>query len=166
MQTSLLFELATPVIWVAEDTRSGMDSLCFGLRSDGPPCACRIIRGRKSRNSEAFFDEVSAALQFPEYFGENWNAFEDCLRDLADICPLPHFLFISQASQLLADEEDMLRVMLQMVTDTSALWQSVSSGPIPLKLVLQEDAANMPVLMNRLRSAGVTPASLADFPPR
>ena len=40
------------------------------------------MRGRKSLTTPHFFDESSAALQFPYYFGENWDAFHDCLTDL------------------------------------------------------------------------------------
>src|SRR5438552_17320122 len=45
--------------------------------------ACRVLRGHKCRTSDQLFDEFGAALQFPEYFGENWDALNDCLTDLA-----------------------------------------------------------------------------------
>jgi hypothetical protein len=43
--------------------------------------AVRFIRGVKSISRPAFFDEASAALQFPAYFGYNWDAFDECLCD-------------------------------------------------------------------------------------
>src|SRR4051794_24484168 len=42
----------------------------------------RLVRGRKCDTQESLFDEWAAALQFPDYFGENWDAFADCLRDV------------------------------------------------------------------------------------
>lgn len=32
---------------------------------------------------DAFLQVVSRALQFPDYFGMNWDAFEDCITDLS-----------------------------------------------------------------------------------
>ena len=43
----------------------------------------RFARGKKAGNVADFFDEFSAALQFPFYFGENWDAFSDCFDDLS-----------------------------------------------------------------------------------
>jgi hypothetical protein len=47
----------------------------------------RIVRGRKMRGYQGLFDEFSAALQFPWYFGENGNAFDECLADLSWLPP-------------------------------------------------------------------------------
>jgi hypothetical protein len=37
-----------------------------------------VVRGRKMRTRNALYDELGAALQFPSYFGENWNAVHEC----------------------------------------------------------------------------------------
>ena len=54
--------------------------------------AARVLRGAKMRTTAALFDEVAAVLQFPPYFGENWDALDECLADLewlhADACAL------------------------------------------------------------------------------
>ena len=40
------------------------------------------IRGARCRSVNDFFKEYSAAFQFPAYFGENWNAWDECACDL------------------------------------------------------------------------------------
>ncbi len=45
--------------------------------------AARVVRGNKMRTTPAFFDEFAAAFQFPAYFGENWDAFDECVTDLS-----------------------------------------------------------------------------------
>ena len=40
------------------------------------------IRGARCRSVSDFFKEYSAAFQFPAYFGENWNAWDECACDL------------------------------------------------------------------------------------
>ncbi len=40
------------------------------------------IRGARCKTETDFFREVSAAFQFPKYFGENWPAVDECLCDL------------------------------------------------------------------------------------
>jgi hypothetical protein len=41
------------------------------------PVPARVMR------KEALFTILADGLSFPEYFGENWDAFEECLRDLS-----------------------------------------------------------------------------------
>jgi hypothetical protein len=43
----------------------------------------RTVRGRKMRRLPELNDEFAAAIQFPWYFGANWAAFDECVKDLA-----------------------------------------------------------------------------------
>lgn len=35
------------------------------------------------RHHQAFFNLIGQALLLPDYFGGNWNALDDCMRDLS-----------------------------------------------------------------------------------
>ena len=47
-----------------------------------PGTYAAYLRGKRCKTRAGFFREISAAMQFPDYFGENWDALEECLRDL------------------------------------------------------------------------------------
>lgn len=40
------------------------------------------INGKSIDNKNSLFKEIAIALEFPDYFGKNWDALTDCLRDL------------------------------------------------------------------------------------
>ena len=83
------------------------ENILAGVRRTPPvrESLIRTIRGRKCRTVTALFDEMGAALQFPYYFGENWDALDEVLRDLTDIAPVVLLLF-SAADVLLSDEDE------------------------------------------------------------
>jgi RNAse (barnase) inhibitor barstar len=41
------------------------------------------IGGQKIERREQFLNHVATAMHFPDYFGNNWDALEDCLTDLS-----------------------------------------------------------------------------------
>uniref|UniRef100_A0A832M2W6 Barnase inhibitor n=1 Tax=Oscillatoriales cyanobacterium SpSt-402 TaxID=2282168 RepID=A0A832M2W6_9CYAN len=41
-----------------------------------------LIQGDRANNKAAFMHESAQVMNFPDYFGANWDAFEDCLTDL------------------------------------------------------------------------------------
>jgi len=43
------------------------------------------IRSRNARDKLAFLNAVAAALCFPDWFGQNWDAFYDCLTERATV---------------------------------------------------------------------------------
>jgi hypothetical protein len=82
----------------------------------------RLIRGNKSRNTHAFFNEAAAALQFPLYFGENWNAFVDCLLDLEWMEGESYVILISSAADLLVEDEQDFRVLIDIFLRACDEW--------------------------------------------
>ena len=49
----------------------------------------RIVDGAVMADRAALFDAFATACDFPEWFGRNWDAFADCLRDLSWLPPVP-----------------------------------------------------------------------------
>jgi hypothetical protein len=74
------------------------------IASDKSDTAVRFVRGNKMRRVDGLFDEISAACQFPYYFGENWPALSDCLGDLDWIASSNFVLIITRFSEVLVDE--------------------------------------------------------------
>jgi RNAse (barnase) inhibitor barstar len=69
------------------------------VTSDQPPAVPAVVDGRACRARATFFAEVARALDFPAYFGRNWDALWDCLRDLGAVQ-----VIVAHAEELLADE--------------------------------------------------------------
>lgn len=67
----------------------------------------RIVRGENMRSTGALMAEVSAALQFPHYFGDNWPAFDECVSDMDWLMPTSAIIvLIRNAVEVLAGEAD------------------------------------------------------------
>ncbi|WP_016701349.1 barstar family protein [Actinoalloteichus spitiensis] len=60
-----------------EITTAGRDGGCGGT-----PRGRWTVDGRHCATRAQLFDEWSRALGFPDYFGRNWDAFDECLSDL------------------------------------------------------------------------------------
>jgi RNAse (barnase) inhibitor barstar len=49
------------------------------------------------QEKEALLREIAAALRFPDWFGQNWDALEDCLADLSWLPADGYVLVFEQA---------------------------------------------------------------------
>jgi RNAse (barnase) inhibitor barstar len=72
-----------------------------------------------------FFNEVSAAWQFPYYFGENWNAFNDCITDLEWLQGRIYLMLVRNASSLLreAAQKD-FAILMRILQRTQESWKT------------------------------------------
>jgi RNAse (barnase) inhibitor barstar len=57
------------------------EDFIFKLQRNPEGGIVRVIRGKKCGDELSLHSEIGAALQFPSYYGENWDAFVDCMRD-------------------------------------------------------------------------------------
>jgi hypothetical protein len=112
----------------------------------------RFVRGRKARTAAHFLDECAAALQFPPYFGENWDACDECLADLPWLKTDGVIVGVTDAHHLLdkGPAEDLQR-LLAVLTHASQSWE-----PGPFHVVLQVPPAEAAALQQRWQAAGAT----------
>lgn len=124
------------------------------------PNEVRLVRGTRCRTTAELFDEFSAALQFPLYFGHNWDAFDECLHDLGDWMTNAETLTIvlAQSAELLSLEktgdpfEIFARAMRRNVRPASGSFESPGGNlarHVPIGLVLVETADKIATVVQR-----------------
>ncbi len=62
-------------------SHTSTDSLCAEASKAG--WLCYHIDGATVKDKAAFLSAVATSLHFPAYFSHNWDALEECLRDLS-----------------------------------------------------------------------------------
>ncbi|WP_406270715.1 barstar family protein [Nocardia sp. NBC_00881] len=121
-----------------------------GLRDKVPSgYLVRELRGAKMRTTGGVFDEFAAVFQFPYYFGENKDAFDECLRDLDDfIGDAPGYIAaVRDSAELLADELVERDWFAEAMRDCAAYW---SRREVAFRVVLQGDAPDIQDVTLRL----------------
>lgn len=86
-----------------------------------PGFALRIIRGKKCRTPSGLFGEFARALAFPDYFGHNWDALEECLADLEWLPAKGYILLITDTQAVLPGEEEH-ETLLEVLDDAGEAW--------------------------------------------
>ena len=108
-------------------------------------------------NYESLFRELATVFQFPDYFGENYNAFNDCITDL-DWLPAEGYLFvIKNSARLMIEESDNLEVLLRILDRAGKEWATpVKEGEwwdrevLPFHMILQMSEDEMPGFQSKL----------------
>jgi RNAse (barnase) inhibitor barstar len=115
----------------------------------------RFVRGRKMTTKAGLMDELAAALQFPPYFGENWDALLDCLRDLN----APTVLAVADAGWLLnAAPPDELATFAEVLEQAAA--DHAQRGR-PFQVVLGVRPSEAAAVEKRWKAAGAKPGRVA-----
>lgn len=102
-----------------------------------------VVDGRGCRTRAAFFVEVARVLRLPGYFGHNWDALTDCLRDVLDAGDLA--LTVDHAEDLLGAEPPE-----QFATLLAVLAGAAGAG---LSVTLRTDPAHEEQLRRRVAAA-------------
>lgn len=85
----------------------------------------RIFRGKKLSTYDGLLDEISASLQFPDYFGENWDALEECMSDLDWLDETDGYILIfTNSDKILQDERlSVFGTFIDILDKTAKYWQ-------------------------------------------
>ena len=76
------------------------------------------------RDREAFFGRVERTLDLPDYFGRNWDAFRECLLDLAATGTPGLVAHWRRGAELARRDPDTVRTALEILQETATWWGS------------------------------------------
>lgn len=145
---------------------SDVFDLAWALSVEAAPrTAARVVRGAKCESSPGLFDEFAAAWQFPPYFGENWDALDECLADLEWLRAQAYVLLVSDAPRLLdAEGTDAFRLFVELVADIARERSGDEGEPgrpaASFHVVFHAEPEDESALRERLTHAGAAYDSL------
>ncbi len=108
----------------------------------------RVYRldGRTISDKSTFLSQVAGLLQFPSYFGHNWDAFEECLNDMVWTLDQPALLLFDHAGRFAAAEPEQFAMALDILAASA---ENRRAGPGRLVVLLQgagRRAAHLPAV--------------------
>lgn len=125
----------------------------------------RVLDGAKMKTIDGLLNEFALRLQFPAYFGHNFNALKDSLTDLAWLpgdCYV--LLFTDGVSVLSGEAEDDFAALIRVLRVTADEWgRPVPQGSVgqrsavPFHFVFQAAPDGADRLRERLERAGASP---------
>ncbi len=117
-------------------TRSALVEVGTVLPAAGRMVVARLD-GTKMSDADHAFYELSDALLFPGYFGWNWNALSDCLRDLNWLPADRYLVVVENAPRLLSSSTEDRRTLFRVLRRAARHWaSSLGKEPIAFKVLL------------------------------
>lgn len=122
------------------------DEILDALRGAGFDLV-RIDLGSVS-DKEQLLEHLASVLAFPQWFGSNWDALEDCLTDLSWRAGDRHVLLIEGFQELRARRPDDFGVLLDVLASSAQYW-SERGRPFFAVFVDGENILALPDLFRR-----------------
>jgi len=115
------------------------------------------LSGIDLENDDNVYLAFYGAFSFPEYFGWNWDALSDCLRDLS-WCPASRYLvLIDHAEKILADDEEGRKVFFSILQRAAREWAtpmlSLRPDVVPFKVVLLSGEEHLARLRDEIQAS-------------
>ncbi|MFD8576659.1 barstar family protein [Streptomyces virginiae] len=112
------------------------------------------LNGQDMTDEISTFQQFDELLKFPEYFGWNWNAFYDCLRDLEWLPSDYRILIIESAESVLSEDDGAREEFFRTLWRAGQRWaytkrpEGVTLSKLSVVLSCSEESA--PSLTRRL----------------
>ncbi|MGM7636578.1 barstar family protein [Bacillus sp. Hm123] len=101
-----------------------------------------LIDGGKCVDKWGLFEEFKIKMNFPDYFTDNWDGFDECINDL-DWLPNKGFLLVFDNSEcILSAQKEELLTFFEIMNATIQEWKDgeqfddFSSSPVPFNIVM------------------------------
>lgn len=163
MREDLLFNFDGPPLSVLVATPFEVANHLMAWTPAHPEWDVLRVRATKSHDDDQFFDELAAALQFPYYFGQNWDAVWDCITDLNWLKGSSFLVVFDSAEILLSRSDRGFALLLKILADAHGVWHRETADfgtrgrqPIAFQSVFACDPNSVDAFAARLKAAGAT----------
>jgi RNAse (barnase) inhibitor barstar len=111
-------------------------------------------------STDDLFSAFADAFRFPDYFGFNWAAFDECINDLEWLSANSYVLVLKNIDKLKINNEDKIH-FIRILKNTSEEWKNgrnyddFPTLPTPFHILFFSEAISGDKLMILLRSYGI-----------
>jgi RNAse (barnase) inhibitor barstar len=105
-----------------------------------------VLDGTDAATRSGFFQELARSLDFPDYFGRNWDAVYDCLTDFNWLPAAGYVLVLNGFDQFATNEAEQWNIALKVLREACASWQPLSVPMLALLYGPSELAPGVPSL--------------------
>jgi RNAse (barnase) inhibitor barstar len=103
-----------------------------------PGVVVKCIEGRRCGTKGGLLSEFARALEFPSYFGQNWDAFEECLTDLSWMPAAGYLIIVTNAEQVLRGQEEDYATFIDIVRAAGQEWAAARAIPFHVVMTVLE----------------------------
>jgi RNAse (barnase) inhibitor barstar len=107
------------------------------------------LDGKNIGRKEQLLNHVATVLRFPNHFGHNWDALEECLTDLEWVDGDGYVIYFDHIDGLLSAHPDQFETFVEIARDAVASWQEDGEA-----MVVLLSGASGPKGVSRLKEGG------------
>lgn len=116
--------------------REALEEAALGL-----DFAVAVIDCAGRSDKDEILDRFAQALRFPDWFGANWDALEDCLGDLSWWPAKGYVLVLDHIAAWRGAEPEAFAILLEILNDAAAGW---AEADVPFWAVIPMSAESLP----------------------
>jgi hypothetical protein len=120
-----------PGVFVAESSDTALN---FAAEAMDDGLFVAWIDGERIAGEADFLIEAARTLRFPDYFGHNWNAFEECIRDLEWLPARGYVLVLAGYERFARNDPRNWKIGLDVLKEAVNAWGRTDT---PMYVVLQ-----------------------------
>lgn len=129
----------------------------------------RKIDGNNCSTIDTLFDEFSKVFEFPDYFGNNWPALNECLNDLDWLPGKAYLLFIHDTDKITETSDASFNTLVKLLERSVNEWtegrnyDNFPTPPTPFHVVFQCSNEKKNQIKLRLKMTGLKNINILKF---
>lgn len=100
------------------------------LSEPPPDVVVRVVNGNDCRSARKLFQAFAKDLEFPSYFGFNWDALDECVADLEWLPANGYMIILSHAMEILPNNERDFRFLVEALKHAAEDFRSPATDSV------------------------------------